>query len=275
MANSRAKNEISDFFEKHIKPLEAEIICLKNGFQTTVGINNKKLLIMDANKIKNVLVVVAHTDDETIGMGGTIARHVSNGDKVYCIAMTDGVSARKESNSTKIEKRNDASDKSAFNLGFEWLNKFSFPDNQLDTVPILDIIQAIEAATISIQPDIIYTHSACDLNIDHVIVSRAVLTAFRPKISTKPYEIRLFEVSSATDFGFRDITGQFTPNLFIDIKNFWYKKEKALLCYKDEIRPYPNSRSMKAIKNLAKIRGNQIGLEMAEAFTLIRKVENN
>ena len=43
---------------------------------------------------KNVLICIAHRDDETIGCGGTISKHVANGDKVYCLSMTDGVSSR-------------------------------------------------------------------------------------------------------------------------------------------------------------------------------------
>ena len=55
--------------------------------------------MLKKSKSRNILVVVAHTDDETLGLGGTIARHSLNGDNVYGIAMTDGVSAR--NNKTK------------------------------------------------------------------------------------------------------------------------------------------------------------------------------
>ena len=78
---------------------------------------------------------------------------------------------------------------------------------------------------------------------------------------------------SATDYGDESITGRFVPNLFIDISSTWPYKLSALKAYSNEIRDYPHSRSLEAIKNLAKIRGNQNGLYMAEAFRIIRRIE--
>ena len=46
---------------------------------------------------KRILVIVAHPDDETIGMGGTISKLVKDGDSVDVISMTDGVSSRTKS----------------------------------------------------------------------------------------------------------------------------------------------------------------------------------
>ena len=83
----------------------------------------------------------------------------------------------------------------------------------------------------------------------------------------------MFEVASATDFGNSAVTGIFTPNLYIDIENEWEAKYNALNIYGSEIRDYPHSRSIQGIMNLAKIRGNQVGLKLAEAFEIIRKVD--
>ena len=142
----------------------------------------------------------------------------------------------------------------------------------LDNEPLLEIIKSIEKSKNIIQPNLVYSHSGGDLNIDHRILANAVLTAFRPEPNQSCKEIRLFEISSATDFGNEDITGKFIPNLFIDISSTWDDKEKALLAYKDELKVFPHSRSLEGIKNLAKLRGNQVGLKMAEAFQVIRKI---
>ena len=222
---------------------------------------------------KTILVVVAHADDETIGMGGTIKKHVMNKDKVHIISMTDGVSSRKNIQSKDIIERKKSANIASQKLGFIWEDCFDYDDNSMDKYPILDIVKSIEKIKNKINPDIVYTHSGADLNIDHRIVANAVITAFRPQPNERCSEIRLFEVASATDYGNEAIIDKFTPNLFININETWEAKELALKAYKSEMKQNPHSRSIEGIKNLAKLRGNQVGLHMSEAFQVIRKIE--
>ncbi len=221
----------------------------------------------------NILIIVAHPDDEAIGMGGTISKHVSRGDNVFVLPMTDGVSSRKETNKKQIILRANEARISSECLGFKWLNNAGFDDNRMDNYPLLDVVKSIEEEKEKISPQIVYTHSGADLNIDHRIVLNAVLAAFRPQPKEICKEIRLFEVPSATDYGSDTISESFKPNLFIDISNTWKQKNKALEAYKSEMRDYPHSRSLEGIKNLAKLRANQVGLNLAEAFQVIRKIE--
>jgi LmbE family N-acetylglucosaminyl deacetylase len=229
--------------------------------------------MLKKSKNKNILVVVAHTDDETLGLGGTIARHSSMGDNVYGIAMTDGVSARNNRTNQKIKIRKKASISAGKIIGLKWIRGGSFADNGMDNVPLLKIIKVIENAKSKINPSLIYTHCSNDLNIDHRIVCEATLTAFRPQPNESWTEIRTFEVPSSTDYGHRSITGFFHPNLYVNISNTWDKKLKALTKYKMEMRDKPHSRSLEGLKNLAKYRGNQVGLQYAEAFEIIRKIQ--
>ena len=143
----------------------------------------------------------------------------------------------------------------------------------MDSYPLLDIIKAIEEVKKKYEPTLVYTHSGTDLNVDHVVVSNAVLTAFRPEPNEYCKEIRLFEVASATDYGNLLKKRLFAPNLFIDITNEWTEKSNSLEAYASEMKDYPHTRSIEGIKNLSKIRGNQVGLEFAEAFEVIRKIE--
>ena len=220
-----------------------------------------------------VLVVVAHSDDETIGMGGTIKRHSEKGDEVMVMSMTNGVGSRNGCNQNEINNRIIASDKASKILGFKWIERNDYPDNQMDTCSTLEIVKRIEKIKDKYSPSIVYFHSEADLNVDHRILSTAVLTAFRPQPGEFCKELRVFEIPSATDFGNESIIGRFVPNLFIDITKTWTYKFSALKAYSSEIREYPHSRSFEAIENLAKIRGNQNGLVMAEAFQIIRKIE--
>tara|TARA_A200000113_G_C8851491_1_gene350361 strand:- start:1180 stop:1863 length:684 start_codon:yes stop_codon:yes gene_type:complete len=225
------------------------------------------------NSSKNILIIVAHTDDETIGMGGTIANHTKDGDKVFAVSMTDGVGSRDALDTNDINQRVIAADKAARILGFEWLEAGKFLDNEMDKYSLIEVVKFIENIKNLSKPDIVYTHSSSDLNIDHRIVSEAVLTAFRPQPKEICREIRAFEVSSATDYGHKSVTGSFYPNLFIDITNTWEEKLLALKEYASEMREYPHTRSYRGIESLSKIRGNQVGLHQAEAFEIIRKIQ--
>ena len=119
---------------------------------------------------KKILVVAAHPDDETLGCGGAIAKHSNEGDEVKVIVMTDGVSSRFISKSKEVKNRNEALQKAMRILGADLLRCGEFPDNMLDTVPLLELIQYIENLKKDFNFDIIYTHSPSDLNIDHRII---------------------------------------------------------------------------------------------------------
>ena len=222
---------------------------------------------------KKILICVAHRDDETIGCGGTIYKHHVKGDKVYCISMTDGVSARSNINKidkSDIKKRVKNSENASKILKFNWIDhEESFHDNQLDRSPLLKIIQLIEKVKKKVKPDIVYTHSNTDLNIDHQIVSKATLTAFRPLKNEKCKKIYLFEIPSSTDYSLES----FKPNVFVDIKKYWSKKYKALRAYKKEIVNHKSSRSLTGMRNLALHRGDISGLKMCEAFLLAREID--
>ncbi len=222
-----------------------------------------------------VLIVVAHPDDETIGMGGSIKKHIFKGDEVYAISMTDGVGSRDLSSSKEVKSRIESAKLASSLLGFKWEKSYDFADNKLDSYPLLEVVKCVEEAKSKYDPTIVYTHSNADLNIDHRVIANAVLTAFRPQPNENCREIRLFEVPSATDYGNNIVTGFFKPNLFISLeKKHWEAKLSALKAYKNEIKEYPHSRSLESIQNLAKLRGNQIGVNMAESFQIVRKIDH-
>jgi len=193
------------------------------------------------------------------------------------MSFTNGVSARDNGKNIlrNISNRKKNSIKAAKILGFKWIKNLDYPDNQLDGVNIINLVREIENIKNIIKPEIVYTHSFSDLNIDHRVIAEATLTAFRPKPLENMTDLILFEVPSATDYSNIKFKKSFSPNLFIDIKIFWKKKLGALKAYKGEILKKPHSRSIDGIHNLAKLRGNQIGIDLAESFEIIRKVYKN
>ena len=222
---------------------------------------------------KSILIIASHPDDETIGCGAAIAKHTEYRDEVKVLTLTNGVSSRKEGGTKKeSQARLTAYYKALSILGAEPIMEGSFPDNQLDSVPLLEIVQFIESVKSKYKFDIIYTHSSSDLNIDHRKAFEATITAFRPEPDEELNEIRCFEILSSTDFSFGQINSIFKPNLFIDITKFYKKKIEALKCYEEEMRKFPHSRSFEALEALAKLRGSSVGVKKAEAFEIIRKI---
>lgn len=221
-----------------------------------------------------VLVVVVHSDDESISMAGTITRHATRGDKVIVVSMTDGVGARDSANIDDANRRKISADTVSKELGFQWGECYDSNDKAMDAYPLIDVVKAVEKAKNEHKLTLVYTHSCADLDVDHRVVANAVSTAFRPQPSETCKEIGLFEVASATDYENPAVTGSFVPNLFVDITNNWDSKERALKAYSAEMRDYTHSRSIEGIKNLSKLRGNQIGYDLAEAFQVMRKIKS-
>jgi LmbE family N-acetylglucosaminyl deacetylase len=220
---------------------------------------------------KTVLVVVAHPDDEVLGCGGTILNHVESGDSVHLIVMADGETSR---NTANLKDRDSALGKVKEALKIESYKCLKFPDNRLDSVDFLDVVKGLEAAVedLKIQPNIIYTHHFGDLNIDHQLTHKAVMTAFRPLPNSKVESIYSFETVSSTEWTSPSMGSPFLANYFVDISKTLEKKMQTLKLYENEMRAYPHARSYENVVNLAKSRGSSVGVNAAEAFVLERGI---
>ena len=155
-------------------------------------------------------------------------------------------------------------------LGAQSVSFGEFPDNRMDSVDLLDIVQFVEKHVYHHKPEVILTHHVSDLNIDHRLVHQAVVTACRPQPGHLVKTLLFFEVSSSTEWQTPASASVFAPNWFVDINPYMAKRMHALEAYVDEIRPWPHSRSLKAIEYLARWRGATVGVEAAEAFMLGR-----
>lgn len=217
---------------------------------------------------KKILVIAAHPDDEVLGCAGTIARSIAEGSEVYVAFMTDGVSSRSEVYNGATERL--ASAKKALELlGATLIHHHNFPDNKMDSVPLLDVIQCVENVVEKIQPEIIYTHYHGDLNVDHHITNQAVITACRPQPGCSIKEIYAFEIPSSTEWQVPGLHN-FVPNVYIDVTSQINLKREALEIYSEEMRAVPHCRSIENVIRLNAYRGNSVGISYAEAFSLIR-----
>lgn len=219
-----------------------------------------------------VLVVAAHPDDEILGCGATMARHAAQGDEVFVEIMAEGLTSRDGSaGAAELAQLRAAANAAGKLVGAKAVRLHGLPDNRLDTVPLLDVVKRIEAAIAEHAPQIVYTHHGGDLNVDHEIVSRAVMTACRPQPGAGVRTILAFEVPSSTEWR-GPVADSFVPNWSVDVSDTLATKLKALEAYAGEMREWPHARSAAGVEALARWRGASVGVAAAEAFCLMRNI---
>lgn len=226
---------------------------------------------------EKVLVVCAHADDETLGAAGTLALHAAAGDAVSLLFLSEGVTARDPSfdfaaRHREIEERRETARAAARAMGAHEPEFCNLPDNRMDGVDLLDIVKRIEAVMTKLQPTIIYTNHANDLNIDHRITHRAALTACRPLPGATVRRIYAFETASSTEWGPDGLGNYFQPNRYVDISAKLDAKRAAIAAYGGEMRNFPHPRSPEAIEAKWRLRGAESGVMAAEAFIVVREI---
>ena len=215
-------------------------------------------------KNKRILILAAHPDDEVLGVGATANMLNSLDCKIELITFTDGVSSRDSHENNRNIKLEEVSKI----IGIQKYTYGSFPDNALDSVSMLELSKFIEN-NVSGNYDVVFTHFEGDLNVDHKMVARATLTAFRPQAGTKA-KIYSYYVPSATDY---NPFSCFDGNSYIQVSQENVDaKIKALKVYGEEMRPPPHTRSYANVKSLLNVWGHQVGVEYAEKFKLIREI---
>lgn len=216
-----------------------------------------------------ILVIAAHPDDETLGCGGTIARHVHEGDKVSVCIVTEGTSSLGFSKEEDTKRKNET-EQACKTLGVKNIIFINLPSVKLDTIPFLDIVNHIQNIMSKTKPAIVYTHYPKDQNQDHRIVSHACLIAAQPQRASYLRKLHYYEVPSSTTYVCDE--DAFCPTNYVDIENFIELKLKALSCYVSEIKDHPHPRSMEGVRTYAQFRGLAIHKKLAEAFVVAREI---
>jgi LmbE family N-acetylglucosaminyl deacetylase len=225
------------------------------------------------------LVVAAHPDDEALGCGGTIAQHAAAGHDVHIAILGEGISSRHvrrgDVPAGGTDRLQADARRAAAALGARSVMFGGLPDNRFDDVPLLDVIKQVEAWLTVVRPGVIYTHHPGDLNIDHGVTFRAVLTATRPGVSgVAVSDLYAFEVPSSTDWAFQRVAPAFRANVFVDIAAGLEQKIAAMQCYESERRTAPHPRSPEVLRATAVRWGSVAGMPAAEAFELIRSLRH-
>jgi len=220
----------------------------------------------------SVLTVAAHPDDETLGAGGTIARHADLGEEIWVCILTDGVTARSE----HADLQQECALRAADVLGVKRVVFAGFADQRLDGVALVDVVRPITACIDELKPDVVLAPFKEDANQDHRVAFAATLVAARPVPGTSVRRLLCYETASSTEWAAPFAGSVFAPNVFVDISDTMERKVEALRVYEDtyagEVRPFPHPRSYRAVEAAATRHGATAGVAAAEPFMLVREV---
>lgn len=219
----------------------------------------------------NVLVVAPHPDDETIGCGGTLLKHIDQGDQVCWLIVTKMDPSQGYSDD-QIEIREAEIKSVSEQFGFHNIARLDFPTTQLDTLPLSEVIVKISQVLNDLQPQVIYMPYSGDAHSDHRVVFDAMAATTKSFRQTSIQRILCYETLSETDFSLNPDYNSFRPNVFYNISKYLEKKLAIANKFASEINQFPFPRSEHAIKSLASIRGATANCHAAEAFMLLREI---
>lgn len=220
----------------------------------------------------NIMVFAPHPDDEVLGVGGTIAKRVSEGHNVYVVIATKGYPPVFDEGF--VDAGRCEAESAHKYLGVKKTVFLDFPALSLDRVSRSELNSAFSKLISEYSPSDIYIPHIGDMHIDHREVAEAVMVAARPFDGSSVERIYSYETMSETGWHIPDSARNFVPNTFVNIgEDFLKQKKYALSLYASQVKEYPNARSAEAIDNLARYRGSLISCKAAEAFCLIRQTE--
>jgi LmbE family N-acetylglucosaminyl deacetylase len=232
--------------------------------------------MMHDSTMRRVLTVAAHPDDEILGCGGAMAAHRLRGDPVSILILGEGLTSRAptrgDANLDALPELQGDARRAAGIVGVDDVTLLDFPDNRFDSVPLLDVVKAVEREKARVKPDVVYVHHWGDLNVDHGVTFNAVMAAFRPLPGERPVAIYAYEVPSSTGWAGPSPASAFVPTHFVDIAATLDRKIAAMEAYASERRAAPHPRSPDALRAWAQHRGSIAGLAAAEAFATVRTV---
>lgn len=225
----------------------------------------------------NVLVIAPHPDDEVLGVGGTIARHASRGDRVFVCVVTSCYQPHDREDlpsysEDEITQRRAETLEAGQILGVAEFQFCELPNNTLDQLPHMTLNRHIDRCLGRFNPEVVYVPHRGDVHIAHRLIYEACLVAVRPVPETSVRRVLAYEVPSSTEWGGALLGHPFTPIVYVDMEDHLERKLMALKAYCSEARDYPHARSPEAVRLHALKRGSEVGLRAAEAFMMIREL---
>jgi LmbE family N-acetylglucosaminyl deacetylase len=222
--------------------------------------------------MKNVIVISAHPDDETLGAGGTILKHVANGDNVYWVIVTNVFENQGFSNE-RVQSRQEEIREVEKLLGISKTYLLNYPTMTLSSSSLIKMVPEISSVFFEVKPEIIYTPNRSDAHSDHRVIFDAVMACTKSFRYHFIKQILMYECISETEFAPALAEKVFLPNYFVDITIYLDKKNEIMKIFESELGQHPFPRSLENIKALAHFRGASVGVQYAEAFQLLKYID--
>jgi len=221
--------------------------------------------------MRKILIVAPHSDDETLGCGGSILRHIEEGDEVVWLIVTT-FEKLKTIDAKEVKQRNLQISDVNKAYGFSEKFELKFETTKLDTLPKSKIISKISKVIREVQPEIIYVPYRLDAHSDHEVVYDSTIACTKSFRYPFIKKVLIYQTLSETEFGLRPEDPGFRPNYFVDISRFFKKKLEILKIYKTEIGPHPFPRSVDSVRAQAILWGSYSNCEYAEAFITLKEI---
>lgn len=228
-------------------------------------------MVLVADAPMNVLCLAAHADDEVLGCGGTLARHADAGDTVHVLVLTQPVARRPSLDRVNdrygalenppLERLGDAR-RAAEVLRATIITFAGFPEVATESYGLAALSEAIAIQVETSRPEIVLTHCGTDTNQDHRRAHEATLIAVRPWAHRGVRRVLGYRV---------DVHGLAPSgaNVFVDISKHAETKQRALACYRSELRDFPHPRSLYGVIAADRYVGTKCGVAYAEEFVLL------
>jgi LmbE family N-acetylglucosaminyl deacetylase len=228
--------------------------------------------MLDFSRLRRILVIAPHADDEVLGAGGLMALASRAGAQVNVVFMAvDGLKHWGHEGVTNVDQRVAEIEAVADRVGFEWEIVYKGRDliEQLDTVSQREMVNYFEDAYNRHRPDVLLLPDFHDFDQDHRATYRAAFAAARPI----PQSLNKFFPKNVLTYEIPKIIWSdqaFRPTMYLDISEVIDVKLDGVRLYPTQLREPPHIRSIENVRALAYLRGSEIGVEYAEAYSVLR-----
>lgn len=220
--------------------------------------------------MSTVLVVAPHPDDETLGCGATLLRHIADGDAVHWLIVT-GITEAAGFSAERVVSRAKEIEEVGRQYGFASVQVLGLQTTRLDTMPMASLVVQIGAVFKAVEPNVVYLPYRGDAHTDHAAVFDATVACTKWFRYPSVRRVLIYETLSETDFNLNPDTGGFRPNVFVNVSRYIDRKVQIMKSFESEMGAFPFPRSERALRALAHLRGAASGFEASEAFMLIRE----